>query len=495
VDPNFAGTLHRFLMRYVVRSFASSLMECEGSPRIVPAGNERAFREEVLSCKVGHTECLIPISDFEWRVDGLLTLSELPYALRGKIDIDTLAANLQDSAKQGKLNSARRGVLSMSDALYWAMKCLEDQNIAKIVASRFDEIIVDEVQDTSDIQQRCLFLLCNAGLRSIVYVGDMQQAIYGFAHADPEVLVELIKVTATQTLELSENWRSSQALCNVAHHFSGRSAPDTAVGPNKDDGLPPEIFFYDEGAPTQALDLFGRRLDSLGIEHHAAIVLCRWNATTERLRGEPEVTLGRGLRTLVVAAEAARSDGALERGIIRDVENLVLSFVEPEIDLDEMSTDDHLKLRIRVMQLLDELPKFDVKCKEWTKVARDAMTSLLGDMYSSASSPGYKIRTPSGAGELSMLDVFGTANAVPRIRTIHSAKGQSHAATLLIAVDSSIMSPNWSSWLGEGEPEEVRVAYVALTRAQRYSALALPNSCPKDVVEEYLSRGFIEAAN
>jgi hypothetical protein len=279
----------------------------------------------------------------------------------------------------------------------------------------------------------------------------------------------------------------------VAHHFSLRKTPDNAVGPNKDDGLPPEIVFYDDGVPTQALDLFGQRLDSLGIEHHAAIVLCRWSATTERLRGEPEVSLGRGLRTLVVAAESARSDGALKREIIGGVEDLVLGFVEPKIYLDELSTDDHLKLRIGVMQLLDALPEFDVKCKEWAKGARDAMTSLLGEMYSSASSPGRKIKTPSGAGELSMLDVFGTANAAPRIQTIHSVKGQSHAATLLMAVDNSIMSPNWSSWLGEGESEEVRVAYVALTRAQRYSALALPHSCPKDVVEEYLGRGFIEA--
>ena len=39
--------------------------------------------------------------------------------------------------------------------------------------------------------------------------------------------------------------------------------------------------------------------------------------------------------------------------------------------------------------------------------------------------------------------------------------------------------------------EEVRVAYVALTRARRYLAMALPTSCPQQLVDLYADRGFV----
>jgi len=38
--------------------------------------------------------------------------------------------------------------------------------------------------------------------------------------------------------------------------------------------------------------------------------------------------------------------------------------------------------------------------------------------------------------------------------------------------------------------EEIRIAYVALTRARRYLAVALPQACRQEVVGLYIDRGF-----
>jgi DNA helicase II / ATP-dependent DNA helicase PcrA len=490
-DPNFAGTLHRFLLRYVVRPFARPLMGCDGTPRVIATTTGRKFDEEQLTCRIRWTESVVPIWDFAWRADGSLTLTELPYELRGKIEVGPLAERLQPVAVKAKLALARRGLLSMSDVLYWAMRALEDEEVATTVAARFDELIVDEVQDTSDVQQQCIRLLHDAGLRSLVYVGDMQQAIYGFAHADPVELESLISSTVDSTLELNENWRSSQAICDVTHHFSGRSEPDRAVGQYKDAGHPPELIFYGENEAQTAVDAFVQRLEIVDIAPSEATVLCRSIATTQRLRGASHVTLQGGLRTLVVAAAAARNERLLERETVQDVERLVMSLIDPDYDLDTMPADEHLNLRVRVMKMLETLPDFDIACKNWAKQAREALTSLLSELADTATSPGTRVKTPPGAGELSLAEIVGQPDATPTIRTIHSVKGESHAATLLIAVDSDYMSPNWTSWLGAGDPEEVRVAYVALTRAQRFSALALPDTCLPEVVDEYLRRGFV----
>ena len=64
---------------------------------------------------------------------------------------------------------------------------------------------------------------------SYTHLDVYKRQIYGFAHADPKKLETLIASTTGATLELNENWRSSQALCDVTYQFSGRSKPDVAV--------------------------------------------------------------------------------------------------------------------------------------------------------------------------------------------------------------------------------------------------------------------------
>jgi superfamily I DNA/RNA helicase len=488
-DPQFAGTLHRFLLRYVVRPFGRRFMGCDQPPRVIasPGG-----RPETVKFKLGYSKPVdIPIWDFEWRADGSLSLHETPFALRSKITADELSAKLAGPASNAKLALARRGLLSMSDVLYWAMRALEDDEVATTVAARFDELIIDEAQDTSDVQQRCIEMINGAGLMSLVFVGDLHQSIYGFAHADPKKLETLIASTTGATLELNENWRSSQALCDVTYQFSGRSKPDVAVGPHRDAGHPPELLIYPGDDTPAAVAIFVERLAVAGIDAKEGLVLCRWLTTTERLSGV-EVSLGRGFRTLVAGAVAAQGDGAIEREVIQEVERLVMSLVDPDCDLDELSPTQRLDLRLGVLKLLKALPAFDLECKSWAKQARTLLTTLAEELSGATIlNAGSKVRAPVGGGDFVLADIVGALPAAPSVRTIHSVKGESHAATLLVAVDSQHLGANWESWLGAGDPEEVRVAYVALTRAQRYSALALPDACPADVVNEFLARGFV----
>jgi hypothetical protein len=61
-----------------------------------------------------------------------------------------------------------------------------------------------------------------------------------------------------------------------------------------------------------------------------------------------------------------------------------------------------------------------------------------------------------------------------RARTIHAVKGESYDATLTVAISTDRFD-NVADWLAGGE--ERRIAYVALTRAKSYSAVAVPESC------------------
>ena len=72
-------------------------------------------------------------------------------------------------------------------------------------AERFDEILMDELQDTNRLQ----WSLINLIRRRLFAVGDINQSIYGFRHADPAVFHEY-RATLEQAPidELRENHRS-----------------------------------------------------------------------------------------------------------------------------------------------------------------------------------------------------------------------------------------------------------------------------------------------
>lgn len=492
-DPSFAGTLHRFLMRYVLRPFGAAVMESERPPRVVMVpGRERLGRTQI-PFKYGFTKGTVPAWLFEWRTDGTLSLpdTDLPFALRGKVDAATLSKDLQASVLAAKGALAREGLLSMTDLLYWSMRALEDETVAEVVASRFDELIVDEVQDTSDVQQQCLRHLLRGGLRSVVYVGDMEQAIYGFAHADVDALKALIAGSVENELRLTENWRSSQAICDVAYQFSGRQEADRAVGEFAGEGRPPELIRYPDGHEADAVEAFRRRLDELGICASDSVVLCRWSSTAERLAGAVDAALTGGLRTVVSATAEARGAGPMRRESIDRLEQLLLSFVEPEIDPDGLDNDARRRLRDLAVRVIETVPAFDVDAKSFAAATRDVVAEAALELGAQDPAVGSKIRAPAGAGHLAIDEICGGQEDQDVARTIHSVKGESHLATLLVAVGSDRGDANWTTWLGAADSEEVRVAYVALTRAQRYSALALPHSCPDEVVNAFVARGFV----
>ena len=62
------------------------------------------------------------------------------------------------------------------------------QHIRDAVRESFDYILMDELQDTNPLQWRLLDLIRRP--QRFFGVGDINQSIYGFRHADPEVFRE-----------------------------------------------------------------------------------------------------------------------------------------------------------------------------------------------------------------------------------------------------------------------------------------------------------------
>jgi ATP-dependent helicase/nuclease subunit A len=121
----------------------------------------------------------------------------------------------------------RMGTLDYADLEAFAVRLLqENPDIRHHVRDEFQHILMDEFQDTNGQQSKLVDLL--RGPDRFYAVGDINQSIYGFRHADPEVFRsyrDQVESDGKHLVELVENWRSRAGiLCavkTILHHAPG----------------------------------------------------------------------------------------------------------------------------------------------------------------------------------------------------------------------------------------------------------------------------------
>ncbi len=121
----------------------------------------------------------------------------------------------------------RRGIVDFSDLEHFAIKILlaEDggkTKVAEEVSKDFDEIYVDEYQDTNEIQEKLFELVSRNG--NIFCVGDIKQSIYRFRNANPSLFLNKLDVTPECTgadsfgkISLANNFRSRRGVIDAVN--------------------------------------------------------------------------------------------------------------------------------------------------------------------------------------------------------------------------------------------------------------------------------------
>lgn len=87
----------------------------------------------------------------------------------------------------------------------------ENKDIQKEIQEYFEEILVDEYQDTSDLQEEFIQLISN---NNLYMVGDVKQSIYRFRNANPNIFREKYNTYAQNIngikIDLLKNFRSRE---------------------------------------------------------------------------------------------------------------------------------------------------------------------------------------------------------------------------------------------------------------------------------------------
>ncbi|MCM1299842.1 MAG: UvrD-helicase domain-containing protein, partial [[Eubacterium] siraeum] len=121
------------------------------------------------------------------------------------------------------------GVCDFSDLERYALEILSLDRCKDYGRNSFDYIIVDEFQDSNDIQYEIFKRLSDGG-KNLYLVGDVKQCIYAFRNSNPDIFAGLSRSPDYRHLSLNSNFRSSEDVIDTVNKCFGAFTPPTFTG-------------------------------------------------------------------------------------------------------------------------------------------------------------------------------------------------------------------------------------------------------------------------
>jgi DNA helicase II / ATP-dependent DNA helicase PcrA len=117
-----------------------------------------------------------------------------------------------------------RALLDYDDLLLsWALLLETNSEVSTRIAGLYDHVLVDEFQDTNQLQSRILRGMCRTH-RNITVVGDDAQSVYSFRGASPRSLLDFPKhFQGARLVTLEQNYRSTQPILDVTNTVISRA--------------------------------------------------------------------------------------------------------------------------------------------------------------------------------------------------------------------------------------------------------------------------------
>jgi DNA helicase-2/ATP-dependent DNA helicase PcrA len=464
-------------------------------------------------------------------------------------------------AKRAAEASSKAGYFCFDEMFIWARALIEDcPSIAPLLQHRFPLVIVDEMQDTSDLQVGILESVFPRSSSEVVLqrVGDPNQAIYDGVRNVSSVL-DVFPDAAT-CLKIPNSFRFGPAIATLASPFAIDAAgPDglQGIGPRSVDGAPKccpnALLIFQDDEAHRVLDAYGQHV--LSTFDDETLAIGDVTAMGARHKDATDVRVGHAHFPKTVShywsgytAEVARRDPhprtliqyvRTARALVRDACDLSPGVNKIASGLERIGqsagSGDALGRRIPGHRTLVEILATNTEAlsayrhllrvcliewevlteKLWERLRPDILLIVTGlsgsgtplnslDGFLDWDTDKYSFVVP---GTASPKDVgpnvyrvdSGAGRSVDiRLGSVHSMKGQTHLATLLLNTyvrghSAKRMLP----WLlgekvnlsGAGAEDRLRLqqTYVAMTRPSHLICLAIPVSVLGDDVTGYVS--------
>lgn len=308
---------------------------------------------------------------------------------------------------------------------------LDDQQYAESTRWRFRHLFVDEAQDMNPLQF-AMFEALRGGREDVFIVGDPLQAIYGWNGSDHRLFDALPEtIGRTTVLSLPNNYRSSANIVDAARHVAMSAMSDVRVRAVREPGSKVIVRQYDDA------------------EGEASGIAAILRSVANRGGADPWTSSAVLVRT---NAQIPAITAALKREHIPVGSNKPAPDLLAAVERAAQATSRHGLSVWATDTLLESEDE-----------AERAVADLV-NQFLHLDHPG----TVDGRAFSAWVTSSSTAtNEVVRgveVMTIHSAKGREWRYVVIAGFEDGLL-PHRSAKTREQRAEEVRLAYVALTRA------------------------------
>ncbi|THD10144.1 UvrD-helicase domain-containing protein [Metallibacterium scheffleri] len=263
------GTIHSFCLEWILRPYGIYHDKLKHGFSVASTNDSEKLLTDLCapyrSPKVTYWDC-----GFYFTKDGY-TLTCRDSRKHGAID-EILEGYFRALSKDRKID--------FELMLYYAYELIsENPSIAKLLSGIFPLILIDEYQDTKEIQYSIVskILAAGAGQTRAFVVGDPNQAIFqslgGFAITPKEFAA--LSGVAFKEAELTYNYRSSERIINYFGHYGLYGSSIEAASKHK---AYPSIITYNattskDDLEDQLVALIRYNIDTLGIEPSEICIL------------------------------------------------------------------------------------------------------------------------------------------------------------------------------------------------------------------------------
>ena len=348
---------------------------------------------------------------------------------------------------------------------------LKNREVCRLFANRFSEIIIDEAQDTRGIAFLLFEYMRKASALPInlSLIGDINQSIYSFAGASPEVYKRVVEHWQLKMYRISVNRRCSARVVEDIKYFFGGDMK--ALEGSGGGGV-----YYIESSAYEKLDF--------------RTISCNFMASPQNV-----VVLSRhGVGGQVTPYLKQLFDVCIERDCHQNLKaacEKLLHFIKVYGDVreDESLSKGLLRLAWSVCKDKKNLPPLHTSWNEWRAVVKNTL-QYVADCIEIEDLGCSKLKRPQKMPDNSLISDY--LQCYSEVKTVHSVKGESYDGVIFI--DEKY---RWGKLFqyNPGEDfiadEDLRIMYVAMTRARKFVLLVLPDKVIlkyRDMIEKKVRR-------
>ena len=507
--PNFIGTIDSFLRRFLVVPYIKSQFNVvpdirdewgdfgERAKFQIPNGFFRNSIQEVSLAEINFPKGRV---NYDLCKRGGFFQPNIPELTGHKIVVN------QAEQRQQQLN--RDGYFDAYSVRMLASRIL-DKNIYQltdILASRFREVILDEVQDCNATDLLLLEELYEKGVQ-LTLIGDLDQDIYGFRGSDAEKVRKFCEARERnfKSLTLKQNFRSTPEICTFVSAL--RQDKEIKDDPARESsGVPLKIYSYSK---LDTVSDLRDALDSSSNTGEQSTILASTHAVLakasqgENRKSVKTITKTKRMITGITMlldsysapSQRKKAINHIERGIVENC-----NFENGDEIQDRQLLEDHLAAKGGSLNLVALDIAFAVKDLLKTESPRSV---VRGQIIKTLGKWGVFVKerarivpnTNEWDGPVSQTRSSPKANTV----TIHGAKGMQYNRVILVldakgaGQDYQTRAENWLTPPKDmkGHAPAQRLFYVAASRARNELVLAVDHSL-KESLESFLSDNGIE---